>query len=251
MDDLDRLYVQLVELIRRDQPDALDHPMTVAELYGELIPYQRIREATGFRSYDEYETALSRLLAGERGYLSTDALDMQAEIAAGLEETYPDVRRFHAFADAEVKLDPKRIPPPGHIRYAPPEVQEQAMLAAEAERKAREEARKQAEAEARAKAERERLEEERKKLEAERRKLAEARTDDDRGSVAANTEPARAPRLCGCCDSGLPDQALKFCPFCGERLNYTCSACGAAMEPGWKFCGECGSPHTKGSSDSA
>ena len=134
MDDLDRLYIELVELLRQNRPEALAEQVTVAQLYRDCVPYQRVRETAKLSSHDDYEAALSRLLAGERGYLLTDALDMQAEVKAGLEEMYPDARRFHAFSDVKVRLNPERIPPPGDIRYAPPELQEEVMQQVEEER---------------------------------------------------------------------------------------------------------------------
>jgi class 3 adenylate cyclase len=34
----------------------------------------------------------------------------------------------------------------------------------------------------------------------------------------------------------------KFCPECGNRLDAACANCGAALSPGAKFCAECGTP---------
>ena len=227
MDELDRLHIELVDIIRKERPDDLETPVSIAELHRELVPYQRVRSSAGFRSYDDYETALSRLLSGERDYLSSDAADMQAEVTAGLGETYPDVRRFHAFDDARVWLSSEHIPPPGHVRYAPPDVQEEAIRLAEQERMEREEARRREEEEERKRAAEEELEAQR--LEKERR-------DAERREVARSA----GLRACEECDAELPDGPLRFCPFCGARLRLVCSACGALMLVGWKFCGECG-----------
>ena len=71
MDDLDRLYIELVEVLRRDRADKLEEPLTIAELHRERVPYQRVREPAGLRSHDDYELALARLLSGERGYVTT------------------------------------------------------------------------------------------------------------------------------------------------------------------------------------
>lgn len=227
MDDLDRLYIELVEVLRRDRADKLEEPLTIAELYRERVPYQRVREPAGLRSHDDYEVALSRLLSGERDYVITDAADMQAEVRAGLEETYPDVRRFHAFSDVLVKLNPEHIPPPGHIRYAPPELQEAAMREVEAERITRRQAAEEAERLAREEAERmAREEQEREQLE----------MLEPQGAAAGEVNEGACPA----CNEALPLRPLKFCPHCGDRLRHLCSACGARVEAEWKYCGVCG-----------
>ncbi len=221
MDDLDRLYIELVEVLRCDRADKLEEPLTIAELHRERVPYQRVREPAGLRSHDDYELALARLLSGERGYVTTEAADMQAEVGAGLEETYPDVRRFHAFSDVLVKLNPDHIPPPGHIRYAPPELQEAAMRDVEAERITRKQAAEEAERLAREEREREQLE-----------ML-------DPPEAAAEVAEVDG-WICPACSSELPQRPLKFCPHCGDRLRHMCSTCGARLEAEWKYCGECG-----------
>jgi hypothetical protein len=123
MDDLDRLYYEFVETLRHERPSGLSEKFGVLEVHSELIPYRRVRNLVGFRSNDDYEVALSRLLSGERGYLLCDG-DMQAELRAGLEEPLPDINRYKAFPDVRVWLNAEIIPPPGDIRYAPPEMRE-------------------------------------------------------------------------------------------------------------------------------
>jgi len=57
---------------------------------------------------------------------------------------------------------------------------------------------------------------------------------------AAAIDPA-GPR-CRYCGGALPmGRALHFCPNCGQNLQVkNCSACGAEVEDGWKFCVACG-----------
>jgi len=237
MDDLDRLYVGFVELLRCEQPEALTAAFTVSELHDLLIPYRRIRDAADLRSNDDYEAALSRLLAGERGYLLSDGR-MQEEVRAGLDEALPDIRRYRAFPDARVWLNPEEIPPPGDIRFAPPEVREQtdwtaprsvkpepepeapdayidvALDGADAANEGGDEA-----------------------------EVAES--DADVESIVPESPPegeAQGPlEFCPQCGADLPEEA-SFCPFCGCRLSpETCRSCGAEVEPGWRFCAACGS----------
>ena len=72
MDDLDRMFRQLVSVIRAEFPTYLDHPFEVAELYQSIIPYRHHRRALGFETNQDYELTLTRLLAGARGYLIGD-----------------------------------------------------------------------------------------------------------------------------------------------------------------------------------
>lgn len=47
---------------------------------------------------------------------------------------------------------------------------------------------------------------------------------------------------CVWCRAELPDRHdLNFCPFCGTDLKLRpCPSCGSELEPGWMFCGSCG-----------
>jgi predicted RNA-binding Zn-ribbon protein involved in translation (DUF1610 family) len=50
------------------------------------------------------------------------------------------------------------------------------------------------------------------------------------------------PDKCIHCDAGLPaNRAVNFCPTCGRSITtIPCDACGADLEPGWRFCINCG-----------
>ena len=201
MDDLDRLYFEFVETLRRERPSALSGALSVLELHDQVIPYRRIRNAAGLRSNDDYEAALSRLLSGERGYLQADPV-MQQELRAGLEETLPDIGRYRAFPDRRVTLNPDLIPPPGHIRYAPPEIRQRADL-----------------------------------IEAMAEELA---ADAGPAPGAAPVEELETAEVCPVCLTEAPGRS-KYCPFCGARLTPgACSGCGAPLDPTWRFCAECG-----------
>jgi hypothetical protein len=60
----------------------------------------------------------------------------------------------------------------------------------------------------------------------------------------AKAPPLSVPGLprCRYCGGELPmDRALHFCPHCGQNLQVlNCSACGAEVEAGWRFCVACG-----------
>ena len=223
MDDLDRLYYEFVEIMRRDRRSALTDPLSILELHDRIIPYRQVRGGAGLRSNDDYEVALTRLLSGERGYLDGDRV-MQNELRAGLEETLPDIRRYRAFPDTRVSLNSSLIPPPGHIRYAPPEVRERADLLEPATEEAEEP-----------------------------RELAEVE-DDAEGVDAEEIEPVTTeptePEECPMCSVEIPAQS-SYCPFCGARVvPGSCVSCGATLDPTWLFCSECGRPRDDRVTDS-
>jgi predicted RNA-binding Zn-ribbon protein involved in translation (DUF1610 family) len=51
-----------------------------------------------------------------------------------------------------------------------------------------------------------------------------------------------APEQCIHCSAKLPSsRAVNFCPTCGRSVTMIpCDNCGADMEPGWRFCVNCG-----------
>jgi hypothetical protein len=229
MDDLDRLYHELVDSVRRQRPGALLKPVTVHEVYERLVPYRRLRNVLGFRSNEDYETALTRLLSGERGYLSSDG-EMQSELQAGLGELLPDIRRYRSFPEARVWLNPAEIPPPGDIRYAPPEVRERAVADLDVDTA-------------------DPLDDGPVSGAAVEPDLAADRSAspvdagiDAMSEIAGETAPAAMGRCPHC--AGEPPENAVFCPFCGSRLSVeTCGACGAELEPTWHYCAACGKPN--------
>ncbi|UCC71106.1 MAG: zinc ribbon domain-containing protein [Gemmatimonadota bacterium] len=210
MDDLDRLYYEFVEILRRERPSVLkDEPLTFAEVHDQVIPYPRIRNRVGFGSHEDYEATLTRMLAGERDYLASDR-QVQEELRAGLEEALPDVRRFLAFPDVRVWLNPEKIPPPGDIRYAPPELREGVDWVSEAIESHKEE----------------------------RAALSPA----EAGQAAdVESDPQTPLEVCPQCGAE-PLAGSVYCPFCGRRLlPDVCRTCGAQLDPAWSFCARCGS----------
>jgi hypothetical protein len=53
---------------------------------------------------------------------------------------------------------------------------------------------------------------------------------------------AFGPEKCPHCSAQLPDnRAVNFCPACGRSVTLIpCDSCGADLEPGWRFCTNCG-----------
>ena len=239
MDDVDRLFLELVERLRRDRPAALAGPITVGDLHERLIPYRLVRDCVGFRSNDDYESALCRLAAGERSYLLGDRV-MQQELREALGGVLPDIYRYRAYKDEQVWLNPAAIPPPGDTRYAPPEVRERAEPAvspkdAEADGEETLEARRDAAADPLDHVGVERIGDD----DTEATRELEARTIEEVFSVA-NASRDEEVETCLTCGEPAPGGAA-FCPFCGARLRpASCPNCGGALEPTWRFCPACG-----------
>jgi len=72
---------------------------------------------------------------------------------------------------------------------------------------------------------------------------AKARQDADKANSSPDSEvPRRDAARCRYCAGALPGgRTLHYCPHCGQNLQViNCSACGAEVEAGWKFCVACG-----------
>ncbi len=241
MDDLDRLFIEFVDILRRERPAQVKEPFAVSDVTEHIIPYSKVRNRAGFRSNDDYETALSRLLSGERGYLLSEG-PMQEELTAGLGEPLPDIRRYRAFGDSRVWLNPEEIPPPGDTRYAPPELRERVEREAEAEAHRVESPLTQVPgAEPHGEA-------------GQPAAMAEGDEEHERPDLAvlptaASSEEVAASPVPPCpeCDAALPEAAL-YCPFCGYPVSATtCRSCGSELDRAWRFCARCGTPRPGGS----
>lgn len=232
MDDLDRLFQYLVNHLAQDAPQYLDRPFQVSELYQRLIPYRYHRDGLGFGSADDYEAAMLRLLAGERGYATVDPEDAQKAMAAEAQLPHPSHGAFREFAAATVTLQRDAVrrftrsevayAPPAAPRPAPHEFTPPTFTAPPA---------------------------------------APAPPPPTVAPPAApppTPAPVSAPRQgfvfepvepveeedlgCPSCGEEMPaDRDVRFCPFCGLRLGTVeCRQCGESIEPAWRYCLTCG-----------
>ena len=64
MDDLERMYRQLVRTIRANFPQYLAQPFEVGELYSTILPYRLHRRELGLETNQDYEMTLMEMLAG-------------------------------------------------------------------------------------------------------------------------------------------------------------------------------------------
>lgn len=106
LDDLDRLFHRVVQALAERGPERLRQPIQVAELYQELVPYRQHRAAMKLDTHQDYEMAMLRLLAGERGYARVEPAEVQQAFVTEAQATYPKAGVFREFAAARVYLEP-------------------------------------------------------------------------------------------------------------------------------------------------
>lgn len=107
MDDLDRLYHRLLDAVRESAPQLRERRFRLGDIPQHLLPYRLHRRELGFDSVQQYEGALARLAAGERGYLSADATVQQAFRRAVDGGDVPLEQALRQHGDALVALTPE------------------------------------------------------------------------------------------------------------------------------------------------
>src|SRR5439155_1720812 len=121
-DDLDRLFERLVSVLADDAPGRLAVPFPAAEVYERLVPYRSNRSILRVATHQDYEMAVLRLLAGERGYASLEPAEVQDALRREAGESNPDTTLFRQFPDAILSLN--RLAAERFLRgdrvYAPP-----------------------------------------------------------------------------------------------------------------------------------
>mgnify|MGYP001226908739 FL=1 len=231
---IERLHAALVQALRARGPGALEHPVTVAEIYQDLIPYRTVRGLAGVELNADYEHALLRLLAGEGGYARLEPEGARQELELELELPNPNVGLYRKFAACDVWVSepaaPEQTPEvaaaatpmplPEHMRYAPapPVFSTLSSPSTPVDRAtgAREAGSGAAVA-----------------------SPLESAGRDDTGVGATAT----AADACPFCAAALPTgRTIRFCPYCGvDQRSRPCPSCGEVLEQDWRYCIGCGS----------
>jgi len=250
MDEVTRIFRQLVEVLSDKEPDRLRRPIEVAEIYQRILPYRRYRSALGFDTNEDYEMALLRLLAGQGSLVSVDPPEVQDALATEAASVNPNPGAFRDYAAAKVYLNVTEIQQARtpHEAYAPPDLRTSPPAEAPTGYDGAPPA---------------------------------GNHPDESGYVngdpddvttvpfpAVPTVPTPAPppgfetteewtetppptsgpmppgTSCHHCRQALPDRTdLRFCPFCGADLyRISCAHCGTELEAGWTYCIVCGRP---------
>jgi hypothetical protein len=103
---MDRLYERLTDALRSSRHEPFAAPVTVAEIYQELVPYRTVREDIGFSMNADYEHALLRLLAGEGERLKLEPSTARDVIARELKSSNPNVSIYREYAGCDVWVRP-------------------------------------------------------------------------------------------------------------------------------------------------
>jgi predicted RNA-binding Zn-ribbon protein involved in translation (DUF1610 family) len=197
--DLERLFRQLVQSLAATDPARLRGSIHLAEIRDSIVPYRASRRALQIESSEDYELALLRLCAGEGGLARTES-GIQAEFAAEIGSSNPDLSLVHQRGDTAIQLNQDAVArildPKPDLRFAP----RQSPIAADPKTP---------------------------------RKRTRAKPD----SPAAEQRPLTS---CNRCGGALPvGRVVNFCPQCGQNLVH-CSHCNTELEATWKHCVSCG-----------
>ena len=111
-DVLGLFHKVLVREIQKHNPDYLNGPFSVAEIYQNLVPYRTHREEIGVEMNADYEHALLQLLVGDGDYLTIESRTARQEIREELDSPNPNTGLYRDFAAADVRLNPEKVGEP-------------------------------------------------------------------------------------------------------------------------------------------
>lgn len=229
MTDLERLFRLLVTTVTSTAPERLTRPFEVADLYQNILPYRLYRRDLGFETNQDYELALTALLAGAGDYLIVgdrmrDALERE------LASPNPDPGAFRQFANEQVTINPDalaRVAQSGDLRTADAIARPRGGMVDEGDPPRPGAA----------------------TVAAPPAGAMSATAAPEPPAAAPNpAPPGRAPivpsagETCRYCGGRLPEgRPITYCPHCGhDQTVLHCDACGTELEVGWKFCTTCG-----------
>lgn len=233
-------------LARLDERGERHRPVTLGQLVGELLPYERVRPALGLAGKAEYDLSMLALLRA-REYLMVDPALSEA-VEEALRAPEPELAALDELSEALVKLrdggrpiergDPVRRdreedapgdafdesePPAARELHRPADRKPDRPVAGPSRPAAGEPPRRDAP------------------------KTPPRRTGDAHASASpratpAGPTPARERERCSECGRPRPDRAgARFCPFCGaDQTERRCADCGETLEPAWSYCPVCG-----------
>ncbi|HEY5087375.1 MAG TPA: zinc ribbon domain-containing protein [Gemmatimonadaceae bacterium] len=227
MDDLDRLYRRLVHNIRATRPEYLKIPFSVRDLYEQIVPYRHNRRELAIETNDDYETAVARLLSGERSYVTADPV-MQESLQRELASPTGDPGVFKDYADASLTLTAAAESALTPVAGPVADGMDTPELVAERTQKHGEMTPGQsavAAFDAMSPA-----------------AVAPAAATTAVPTLLESLSSIDVPTGCRFCGGTLPEgRETNYCPHCGENLRTRrCPACGAEMDTSWRFCVTCG-----------
>jgi hypothetical protein len=238
MDDLDRLFRQLVDVLATKDPQRLTAPFQISELYQSILPYRLFRKQLGFDCNEDYEMALLRLFSGESDYAAVEPDEVREQLALEAQAINPNPGAFREFAAARVKLNETAVravrrasqsfaPPPTPTNAKPePLAKQWAQFAPPKDEPTEPIVRPPV-------------------FEAVAQKPPDETPEPEPVRATSEPPPAQPVQLgpsCANCNESLPtNRPVVYCPFCGSQMGpATCPGCGDEIEVGWRFCVTCG-----------
>lgn len=208
-DDVERMFRQLVHVLRAGSPERLAQPFDVGELYQTILPYRLHRRDLGLETNQDYELALTQLLSGAGGYLQVEER-MADTLTRELASPNPDLGAFRQFATAQIMISPDALARVSAEHPRPARVTPPTMPVASPPGGAM-------------------------------NASASGGTSPGHPAVRAQVVPA-AGESCRYCGGELPaGRPITYCPSCGQdQTIHHCEACGAELDVGWKYCPTCG-----------
>ena len=216
MDELDRLFGLLVAALARETRVAV--PFPAAEVYERLVPYRLNRSHLNVATHQDYEMAVLRLLAGERGYVQLEPENVREAMEREIATINPDPAYFRSFPEAQVMVNGRAAERVliAERAYAPP--------AGEAEEEL----------------------------------LDTTGENPIPPQISQSPVPTPGPKerfrvarpphslsenQCEYCGGVLPsNRDVRFCPHCGQPQegDLKCQGCGGELDVGWAYCLACG-----------
>lgn len=211
MDELDRLFTLLVTALAHETRVAV--PFPAADIYERLVPYRSNRSRLNVATHQDYEMAVLRLLAGERGYVRLEPDNVREAMRTEAHSVNPDPAYFRSFPDAQVMVngqaaervllaDRAYAPPPLAAPDAPGEEVDE---------------------------------------------IAPQHFVPPTAFQAARPTPppgdGPTANQCEYCGGVLPAKRdAHFCPHCGQPQEgqLKCPGCGSDVDVGWAYCLTCG-----------
>jgi hypothetical protein len=104
LDDLDRLAFRLSRTIRTQHPQLLALGFTLSDLEERLLPFREVRREMADGGADAFETALLRLVAGDRDYVMAEPA-LQSACRQALAFPSPTLSMVRAWATSTLQLN--------------------------------------------------------------------------------------------------------------------------------------------------